>query len=623
MRIHLLVLVLCLWGGAAVADDRLRILHINDHHSHLDPEPGALDLAGLDDVEVEIGGLARVAALIARARAADPEVLVLHAGDAITGTPYHSLFGGEADAAAMRAICFDAFALGNHEFDGGDAGLARFLRALNPSAGAGCRTPVLAANVVPAPGTPLAPRGEAPLIDSHVVLDRGGARIGIVGLDIAGKTRRSSSPLPSTRFLDERETAQREIDALTAQGIERIVLLTHYQYANDLALARALRGVDVIVGGDSHSLLGDGLAPLGLNPVGPYPSRVHDLDGNPVCVVQAWQYAALVGELEVVFDAAGRVRACTGTPRLLLGDTFSRDGAPLDPEVEARVRAQVARTPELVPIAPDPAVAAVIARYADQVKALGSQVVGEVSEDLCFERIPGEGQSARCDRRATQLHGGDIQQLVAQAYLARGAHADVALLNAGAVRIDLPAGPLTLADVYRLLPFGNTLVELELSGRELRALLEGALASFLDGPGSNGAYPYAANLRWTLDLSRPAGERLSALSFRRRGETHWRPLGEDDRLSLITNSFLAAGRDGYEGLAAIVGHDIGTTDAQVFIEYLQRDLGGAAPGAALLAVPPRVRPLPCAEYSTQRLIGRDGDARRADPEVPAVCASAG
>ncbi|MGQ9659521.1 MAG: bifunctional metallophosphatase/5'-nucleotidase [Thermochromatium sp.] len=616
---------------AAMADPsgsdtfQLTILHINDHHSHLEP---ALDarLAFAEPVgtiEVELGGFARVVTKIRELRARYPNSLALHAGDAITGTLYYTLFKGEADAAAMNQICFDAYALGNHEFDDGDAGLARFLRMLAGDP-AGCRTPVLAANVVPALGTPLYPRAGERLIQPDVVRTVAGRRIGIIGLDISGKTRRSSRPLDSTVFLDERTTAQQRIDALTSQGIDKIILLTHRQYLNDLDMALHLRGVDAIIGGDSHTLLGESFADWGLNPSGPYPTETHDLDGNRVCVVQAWQYASVVGELHLGFDADGRVTRCAGTPHLLLGEHLTRDGQPLDGAALKAVREAIAAAPELGIVTPDPSTQAVIARYSEQVDRLKQTIVGIAVQDLCLERVPGQGLSAICDVRATQAHGGDIQQLVTAAYLARVPEADVAIQNAGGVRIDIPAGPISISDVYSLLPFANTLVELRLTGTEIKTALEEAVAGFIDhADGSGGAYPYAANLRWELDLSRPRGQRFSRIQIRPRGTSDWRPLEDAEEVVVVTNSFLASGGDGYatfkrasdEGRATDTFIDY----AQAFIDYLQQDLGGAAPGASPLATLPEVRALPCADYSTQRFVDGSGRPLQSDPEVSQGC----
>lgn len=604
---------------------QLTILHLNDHHSHLEPNPDArLEFAApIGAVEVELGGFARVAAKIRDLRARYPDSLTLHAGDAITGTLYYTLFKGEADAAAMNQVCFEAYALGNHEFDEGDAGLARFLRKLADDP-AGCRTPVLAANVVPALGTPLYPRAGERLIQPDVLLTVAGQRIGIIGLDISGKTRRSSRPLESTVFLDELTTAQQRIDALTAQGIDKIILLTHRQYLNDLDMALHLRGVDAIVGGDSHSLLGESFARWGLNPSGPYPTETRDLDGRRVCVVQAWQYASVVGELHLSFDADGHVTHCEGTPHLLLGERLARDGQPLEGEERQRVLDIIAATPELDIVTPAPATQTLIARYSAQVERLKQTIVGVAVQDLCLERVPGQGLSALCDMRATQAHGGDIQQLVTAAYLARAPVADVAIQNAGGVRIDIPAGPISISDVYSLLPFANTLVELRLSGAEIRTALEEAVAGFMDhADGSGGAYPVAANLRWELDLSRPYGRRFSRIQIRSRGASDWRPLRDDEEVVVVTNSFLAGGGDGYATFKRASEEERATDTfidyAQGFIDYLQQDLGGAAPGDPILATPPEIRALPCADYSTQRFVDGLGRLLPPDPATPPAC----
>src|SRR5690554_5641555 len=143
---------LLLTGCASAPKDepyQLTIAHINDHHSHLLPmQRTAINVDGTH-YRVETGGFARVVTQIETIRANNDAVLTLHAGDAVTGTLFYTLFNGVADAEMMNHVCFDAFALGNHEFDNGDAGLKRFLDAL---AMGSCDTPVLAANVQPEVG---------------------------------------------------------------------------------------------------------------------------------------------------------------------------------------------------------------------------------------------------------------------------------------------------------------------------------------------------------------------------------------------------------------------------------------------------------------------------------------
>lgn len=263
-------------GGVPI---ELTLLHINDHHSRLDAESTTLRLktaAGTrENIAVALGGFPRVTAAIEALAVGKPNVIKLHAGDAITGDLYYNLDEGKADAALMNTVCFDAFVAGNHEFDNGDAGLRKFIDYLHAGA---CRTPVLSANLLPAASSALGTRQE--FVKPSTVITRDGQRIGVVGLTIAGKTRNSSRPDPGTRFEDEAVAAQREIDTLLAQGINKIILLTHYTYEGDKALAPRLSGVDVIVGGDSHTLLGpDSLKTFGLAPEGPYPTVTTNKDG--------------------------------------------------------------------------------------------------------------------------------------------------------------------------------------------------------------------------------------------------------------------------------------------------------------------------------------------------------
>src|SRR5690606_35811958 len=128
----------------------LTILHINDHHSNLDSKSKTLRLTNAAGervaVAVDAGGFPRVTAAFADLAARSDNVLKLHAGDALTGTLYFAHAGalGEADAAMMNTVCFDAFTLGNHEFDKGDTQLGNWLALLNSGQ---CQTPVLSANV--------------------------------------------------------------------------------------------------------------------------------------------------------------------------------------------------------------------------------------------------------------------------------------------------------------------------------------------------------------------------------------------------------------------------------------------------------------------------------------------
>lgn len=547
----------------------LTMLHINDHHSNLEEGQQSLNIAGAD-TEFTVGGFPRVAAKINERAAELENVLKLHAGDAITGTLYFTSFEGKADAELMNLVCFDAFALGNHEFDRGDSGLKLFLDEL---ANGNCDTPVLAANVKPAVGTPLAPSAVDDYIKPYVIKEVGGERVGIVGIDIANKTRNSSSPDDTTEFLDETITAQAMIDELEDQGVNKIVLLTHYQYANDLELAANLTGVDVIIGGDSHSLLGD-FDTYGLASEGPYPTLVTDAAGNQVCVAQAWQYSQVVGELNVDWNAEGVVQSCSGVPHLLLDEPLLRedDGGneytPSGTEREA-ILAAVAADPQLSLTPNDATVATALATYTDQLGEFRNKVIGTATEDLCLARIPGRPYGDATCTGEDPVRGGDIPNIVAQAFLFQSKNADVSIQNAGGVRIDLFQGDITIGDAYTILPFANTLVDLSMTGAEIRQVLNEAV-DFADSD-SSGAYPYAAGLRWTVDMNRPSGERLYDIQVRERDATQWRALTDGETLNVVTNSFTAGGRDGYVtfGTVSDDGRAVDTflDYAQSFVDY--------------------------------------------------------
>ena len=561
-------------SNTSAAPLSLNILHINDHHSHLEGDSQSLTIAG-QDTEFSAGGFPRVAAKIAERESALENVLKLHAGDAITGTLYFTAYEGEADAELMNLVCFDAFALGNHEFDRGDEGLRKFLDFL---ANGSCQTPVLAANVVPEVGTPLAPTAVDDFIKPFIVKEVAGQKVGIVGIDIGNKTRNSSSPLASTQFLDETETAQSAINELEAAGVNKIILLTHYQYENDLALAEALSGVDVIIGGDSHTLLGD-FSSFGLTSAGPFPTERTNADGDKVCIAQAWQYSQVVGELNIQWNAAGVVESCSGVPHLLLSDDIIREddqGNEYSPQGNERreILNAIDAAPQLSVVTEDPTVAGTLANYTQQLDTFRNEVVGTATEDLCLERIPGEGRSSlpSCDGNTAE-RGGDIANIVAQAFLFLSKNADVSIQNAGGVRTDIEAGDITIGDAYTLLPFANTLVDLTMTGAEIRQVLNEAV-TFAHAPdGSTGAYPYAAGLRWDVDMTRSDGDQLFNIEVRGRSETQWRALTETESLNVVTNSFTGGGRDGYITFGTVTedGRSVDTflDYAQSFVDYVR------------------------------------------------------
>lgn len=513
----------------------LNILHVNDTHSHLLPVTLQIRTeCASESVRIPAGGSARLARAVQLSRSEGENTLFLHAGDMVQGTLFYTVYGGRADAAVLNAMGLDAMVPGNHEFDRGSSGLALLL----DEAG----FPMVCANLDLGADTLLAGR-----IAPFTVLEAGGERIGVIGL-VTEELHSVSSPSRETLVLPLKEAAENAVDILSRQGVNKIIVLSHIGYALDLELASEISGVDVIVGGHSHTLLGD-FSGLGLASGGDYPTVVSNPDGDPVLVVTAWRHGLVLGRLLVEFDDEGRVMGWEGSPVILTSE--DTPGAP-----------------GLFPVGEDPLVAEVVDAYASALDDFARELVATAESDLYHARIPGG-----------ELSGGSmIAPVVCDAMLWKmngiGIGADIALQNAGGVRIDIPAGDVTVGTVYSLLPFGNTLAVMDLTGEEVYRLLEDALSGIFDDGRSDGGFPYVSGIRYRANRSGPPGERVYAIEVVT--PSGHEPLEPSLTYRMVTNAFVAGGGDCYGFLAGIPSTDTGFVDAEVFTDYL-RSMGVLSP----------------------------------------------
>lgn len=408
-------------------------------------------------------------------------------------------------------------------------------------------------------------------------------KIGIVGVTVKQKTQQSSRPLASTAFDDEVAAVQGSIDQLKAQGIRHIVVLSHQGYTADKAMAARLTDVDAIVGGDSHSLLGD-FSAVGLaNAEGAYPTLATNRDGDQVCIGQAWEYNKAIGEMRVSFDTSGRVRNCSGQASLVIGSSFKRANAQgafvtVDDTTRAGIVSALAAVPAVKVLEPNAAAASVLSGFSSQVAAKRAEILGAVSDALCLVRDPGEGTNrssavAACEAANLKARGSDVTQVVAEAFLAGSLRADVSIQNAGGVRVALPARQISFNDALTVLPFSNVLVELNMTGAQIQAVLEDALANHLDNGGSTGSHPYAAGLRWDLDMSQARGARISNLEVRHRATGQWGAIDSARSYTVVTNDFIASGQDGYATFGTLfrAGQYVNTylLYSQTFVDYIK------------------------------------------------------
>jgi len=265
-----------------------------------------------------------------------------------------------------------------------------------------------------------------------------------------------------------------------------------------------------------------------------------------------------------------------------------------------KVRQSLTRFPELVSVVADATTANLLASFQQEVSVLEQMVIGTAAEDLCLVRFPGETRSTICDASATSANGSDISNIIAKAFLEVTPTADVAIQNGGGVRTDIAAGDITFAQAVSVLPFNNTLVVMELTGAQIKSVLEDAMNNALRVGGSSGAYPYASGLRYTVDATQPQGSRISSLEVNPRVAGSWQPIEATQVYRVVTNDFIAAGQDGYATFGEI--YDAGdyentfTLYTQGFIDYIKN----------LTAAGQSLQKLPLSEYSTQEYIGRDG-----------------
>lgn len=536
-----LVILLAVAGETQAQEEAftLKILHTNDHHSHLDGS--AQDLViGNETVRVEMGGFSRLAALIETLR--DDNTLVLNSGE-LNGTLYFSLFKGEPDFKLFNALGLDAYQIGNHEFDEGE----EVLRTLIDMA----EFPVLGANVHPTEASPLHGADIVP----YIVKEIDGGRVAVLGVLKVEKTVESSLVTDAVEFSDEVETVRETVGELEGQGIDKIVVLSHLGYDVDQELAATVAGIDVIVGGDTHDLLDSTgeLAEMGLEVDGDYPTIVDGPGDKPVYIVQAWEMAHGLGVLEIAFDADGGIVEAEGNILLPVDRPFQRLNADeefedMTAEQEAELLAAIDSAKTLALQVPDAEVAAILAPYAEELEAFRGETLGTVAETMPFERIPTAFATGEAPTGSHAAH------IVADSFLAYLPYANVAIQNAGGVRTEFLSGPFTVADAYTMLPFSNTLATLTMTGEEIVAVLEDATDYALNS-GSTGAFPYASHLRFDVDKGAAKGNRIRNVEVKDRKTGTWSPINPAATYRVATNSFTALGKDGYDTFAAVIATD--------------------------------------------------------------------
>lgn len=543
----------------------VRIIAFNDFHGQLEPPRRAVPHVGADGREVQVpaGGAAWLASAARSLRDGHPNTLTVSAGDLISASPLVSAgFLDEPTILAMNLLGLDFNAVGNHEFDRGreellrmqNGGCARYTNrepcALDRDF-PGARFRFLAANVRTQDGGTLLP--------SHGLRRFGRGRrqvtVGIIGLTTRDTaTLVTPAGVAGLTFADEAESINALVPRLRAQGADAIVVVIHQGVETDVPYddrsCRGMRGdllpilarldpaIDVVVSGHTHNA---------------YICNYGAIDPTrPFLVTSAGRGGVLLTAIDLAIDpAAGRVSSKRADFTIVQSPAY-RD---------------VAATDAVSGFAPDPAVAALVARYAAAIAPVAGRVVGRLSGPASRERVE-SGESVLGD-------------LIADAHLAAtsapaAGGAQIAFTNQTSVRADIipaPDGSVTFGQLFTAQPFGNNLVVKSFTGRELRAILEQQFASGTNTLTSPIMLTPSRGLSYNYDLRLPEGQRILDLRL------HGQPVGDDTSYRVAVNSFLASGGDNFTLLRG--GRDMvgGPLDIDAIERYIAAGSPLAPPAA--------------------------------------------
>lgn len=456
--------------------------HINDVHAHLDQ----FSSSGTDCSDPSrgcYGGYARVKTVLDASRPSKTSSLFLNAGDEFQGTLFYNFYKGWKTAETLNQLGVDAMTLGNHEFDGGDEELAAFINNVT--------FPILSSNLRSANPT-LNQSVQPYALFEHFDL-------AVIGVTTA-ETSQLSNPGNGTTFVDETASVQAAIDEIKTMhpGVSRIVALTHIGYEADVLLAQQTTGLSLIIGGHSHTLLGNMTGSLGS-----YPTIETNLAGEEVFIVTAYRWGEYLGYIDIAYDTiTGAVIEYHGAPIHLTNSTKQDEG--LQAQIDA---------------------------WREPFEEYAAEIVGETLVYLGSET---------CQEEECLL--GDVMADAMLAYRqASNPDVDFALINAGGIRAPIEEGNITRGEVLTSFPFGNAIVELEYTGQEIQDVLEGVVSgvNLVNGGTVTSFLQLSSGIRVEYNPDGEIGSRLVSVT-----------IGGADidtavTYTLVTLDYLAGGGDNF------------------------------------------------------------------------------
>lgn len=397
--------------------NRLVILHTNDTHSQITPDRN------------DLGGVMRRKAVIDSIRQADPNVLLVDAGDAVQGTLFFYLYGGKAEQEVMNDLGVDIRILGNHEFDNGIDSLASVLALSNATK--------ISSNY---------DLSQTPLANQFVtssIKEYGGKRIGFIGINLNPDGMITKGNYDGLVFEPIVATANKAASKLKKDDkVDAVIAISHIGYApaglvGDSVLAVNSRDIDIIIGGHSHDVIDP------KTESGNSRSHLRNLDGKPVLVVQTGKAGRKLGKIEIDLDKLGS----DSYPDYELIDIDSRYDSYNDPKLAATIK-----------------------KYSDGVDSLMQLNVGTTT-------------------RALDSKSDELLNFFADYVLDRGKelapNVDLAIVNKGGIRDGLPQGKFSKGQILNIFPFRNYITVIDIKGNDLREAFDVMASRGGDGISAN------------------------------------------------------------------------------------------------------------------------------------------
>ena len=521
-------------AAAPAAAETIQILALNDFHGNIEtPASPATWFAVGERRQERLGGAARIGAVLQELRQGKGNTITVAAGDLIGASPLASAyFLDEPAVMALNRMGLELAAVGNHEFDRGTAELRRMqeggcevhsnrepCRLDRPFEGA--MFTYLAGNVLDDQGNTLFP--------GTSIKTFGGGKLGFIGMTLK-ETGILVSPAGTAgyRFADEAETANALAARLRSEGADAVVVLIH-QGAN----------VDPLNNTTGCPELSGDLLPI-----------LERLDPSIRLVVSGHTHMAYACEVPA---PGGSTRLLTSAGRY--GNFVTEIALTVDPQTDRILSLSAVNRPVTQTAQEQVDIASLVRRYTEAAAPIAARVVGRIEGSL--DRPEGDTDSPLGNIIADA-------QLAATREPARGG-ARIAFINSGGVRARFePAadGSVTYGQIFALQPFGNTLVVLELTGAQLKAVLEQQFGPESPAEIANSLLIPSAGFTFAYDRNRPAGERIVSMAL------NGAPVDPAATYRVTVNNFLASGGDGFSLLSqakpvADAGQDLDALEAYI------------------------------------------------------------